>query len=336
MNRKVALLATILLARPLLAQQTGGVAPSTPNRPTAVSKPDGLAIDSVLAMAQAGLSEDLIIAKLRRDARAFDLSSDDMIRLKKANLSDAVLKVMLDSKADIKTSQSAAPPSAPVSILVQTPAVAGIVPVNPSGATPNPGSSVTGDPNDPMTQHESGIYLYTKDRDGKPQMIVLERAAYQGEKTGGLFTSAMTYGIKKAKAKAVIPGPRAGIRTGDPSPIFYFYFDDKAAGLGRSSFGANVSNPNQFALVKLEVTKSNRETIIAEFGAFGQSSGTNSKSMAGFKSERIRAGLYRVVANEPLQPGEYCFLAFLGALGAYGAGAAGAVDLLDFGIGSNQ
>ena len=43
-------------------------------------------------------------------------------------------------------------------------------------------------------------------------MIVLERAAYQGAKTGGMFQSAMTYGIVKAKTKAVIPGPHASIR----------------------------------------------------------------------------------------------------------------------------
>jgi hypothetical protein len=164
-------------------------------------------------------------------------------------------------------------------------------------------------------------------------MTVLERAAYQGAKTGGVFASAMTYGIKKAKEKAVIPGRRASIRTADASPVFYFYFDDKAAGLGKSYFGiGSLSNPNQFALIKLDVTKSNRETTIMEFGAFGSSSGTNTKAMIGFKSERIRNGLYKVTMNTPIEQGEYCFLASAGFAGAYGAGAAGAVDLFDFGV----
>jgi hypothetical protein len=81
-----------------------------------------------------------------------------------------------------------------------------------------------------MVPHDSGIYRYTKDRDGKPQMIVLERASYQGAKTGGMFASAMTYGIVKTKTKAVIPGQHAGIKVSDPSSVFYFYFDDKQAG----------------------------------------------------------------------------------------------------------
>lgn len=67
-------------------------------------------------------------------------------------------------------------------------------------------------------------------------MVMLERAAYQGAKTGGMFASAMTYGAVKMKTKAVIPGTKAALRITDTKLTFYFYFDDKAAGLGRSSF----------------------------------------------------------------------------------------------------
>lgn len=311
--------------------------------PTAPAKPQGLNADSIVSMVQAGLSEDLIVARIRKEDRAFDLSPEEMIRLKKAGVSDAILRVMLDPKAEVKPQPQPNPqPQVPVApaapVVLHTPAVPVVAPVaNPSGATPAPGSSApAGDPNDPMTPHDSGIYLYTRDRDGNPKMIVLERAAYQGSKTGGVLTSALTYGLRKAKMKAVIPGPRAALRTGDQRPVFYFYFEDKAAGLGKSYFGlTSLSNPNQFALVKLEVKKSNRETIIGEFGALGASSGTHAKSMMPFKSERIRPGLYKVVPSESLEEGEYCFLASAG-FGAFGAGAAGAVDILDFAVVPNQ
>jgi hypothetical protein len=225
------------------------------------------------------------------------------------------------------------PAPAPAPVVVQTQLVPGVI--NPSGATPAAGSAASGDLNDPMVPHDSGIYLFTKDTSGTPKLVVLERAAYQGAKTGtaGLM---LTGGLKKAKTKAVIAGPRASIRA-EASPVFYFYFDDKAAGLGKSYFGiANVSNPNQFALIKLEVAKANRETVIMEANVFGSSSGTNDKTMIGIKSERIRAGLYKVTVNNPLLPGEYCFLASAGNLGAYGAGAAGAADIFDFGVNPNQ
>jgi hypothetical protein len=308
--------------------------PIAPAQQPATPKRQELKVESVISRVQAGLSDEIIIARLRKEDRAFDLTTEDMIRLKKANVSDPVLRIMMDPKAETKAAAAPSPSSA--AAMVQAPSVASIIGSSPSGATPAAGAGVSGDPNNPMTPHDSGIYLYTKDRAGQPLMTVLERAAYQGAKTGGLFATALTYGIKKAKTKAVIPGPRASIRVGDPALVFYFYFEDKAAGLGRSYFGiSNLSNPNQFALLKLETAKSNRETVIGQFSAFSVSSGTDAKSMIAFKSERIRPGLYKVNVDG-LRAGEYCFLASSGALGAYGAGAAGAADIFDFGVDPNQ
>jgi hypothetical protein len=301
------------------------------------AKAQGLTVNGVIEMVEAGLSDDIILTRLRKEQKAFDLSTDDLIRLKKAKVSDAVLKVMMDPKA------AAAPiPAAPVSapapvapaqaIVTAAPGVLGLVAANPSGATPGVGAAASGDSSDPMTAHDSGIYLYTKDRDGKPQMVVLERAGYQGSKTGGMLVSSLTYGLKKTKTKAVIPGPKASIRVTDASPVFYFYFDDKQAGLGKTNFGiGSLSNPNQFALLRLEVKQSNRETIIGQFGVLGTSTGTDDKAMVPFKSERIRPGLYKVTVSG-LGMGEYCFLASSGQGGAMAAGAMTAVDIFDFGV----
>jgi len=90
----------ILSAIPILAQPPSA-APARQNtkNATPVSKSQGMTVDGVLAMVEAGLSDDVIIARLRKEDKAFDLSSDDMIRLKKAKVSDAVLMVMLDPKA---------------------------------------------------------------------------------------------------------------------------------------------------------------------------------------------------------------------------------------------
>jgi hypothetical protein len=202
-----------------------------------------------------------------------------------------------------------------------------------SGATPPAGTLTTGDPNDPMASHDSGIYLYAKNLKGEYTLSILEQAAYQGTKTGSVMGSAFTYGIKKLKMKAVIPGQHASIRATEPQPVFYFYFEDKAAGLGKGAFGAGaVANPNQFALIKLDVTNSSRETIVAQFGTFGSSTGTNQKSMISFKSERVRPGVYKVVPDSSMKPGEYCFLVSQANVGAFGAGAAGASQIFDFAV----
>jgi hypothetical protein len=267
---------------------------------------DALTNDAVVKMAKAGLSEDVILSMVNTRPAKYSVTPDSLIELKSAGVSDKIVAAMV-------ARSSVAVPAAP------------------------PPTAASGDPNDPAAPHDSGIYVYSKDRNGEYKMTVLEQAAYQGSKTGGLLGTVMTYGIKKAKMKAVIPGQHASIRTPDPQPVFYFYFEDKAAGLGKGAFGAGaVSNPNQFALVKLTVTKNSRETIIGEFGALGSSTGTNEKSMVTFRSERMRPGLYKVVPAAPMESGEYCFLVSQINMGAFGAGAAGASQIFDFAVAENE
>jgi hypothetical protein len=323
------------LSLPLAALCVVTAVPGMAQPPRTAAKSQSLTVNGVIEMAQAGLSDDIIIARLHKEQKAFELTSEETVRLKKANVSDAVIKVMLDPSAPAAPPRAAAPPPAapppaatPAQVVI-TPSIPGVA--RPSGATPGAGEA-TGDLDDPMSPHDSGIYLLTKDRDGRPQMVVLERAGYQGSKTGGMLMTSLTYGLKKTKTKAVIPGAKAGIRVTDASPVFYFYFDDKQAGLGKTNFGVgSLSNPNQFALLRLEVKGNNRETIIGQFGLTGTSMGSDDKSMVPFKSERIRPGLYKVTVSG-LGMGEYCFLASGGQGGAMMSGAMTAVDIFDFGV----
>jgi hypothetical protein len=278
----------------------------------------------VIAMKQAGLSDDLVITKIRQSNQPANLSTDELVALKKQNVSDAVIKALMDP-----ANATLANPSATGATIANR-----ILNVNPSGATPDPGASGVGNLDDPMTPHDSGIYIYTSDSAGKPHMVMLERAAYQGTKTGGLFTSAITYGAVKAKTKAILPGKEAAIRAAQRKPVFYFYFEDKAAGLGRGGFfaGGAVSNPNQFALLKLNVDKHNRSTEIGAFSMWGASSGSQEKSIISFKADRIAPGLYKVQPEGDLTSGEYCFVATTSVAEAYGSGATFAHDLFDFGV----
>jgi hypothetical protein len=279
---------------------------------TAAVAQDVLTNESIVKLVKSGLGSNLIVSMVENQPGQYTLTPDEVVKLKDQGVPEIVLAAMV-TRGSARGNKA-------------------------SGATPTEGA-VTGDPNDPMVPHDSGIWLYTKDREGKPQMVVMERASYQGSKTGGVFAAAMTYGIKKAKTKAILPGRHASLQTADANPMFYFYFEDKATGLGKTYFGQNsVSNPNQFALIKLEMSKTNRETVIGQFGLFSMSTGTSEKAMVGFKSERIRTGLYKVTPSQPLAEGEYCFLASGGTvaptyrMGAGGGGAATAADIFDFGI----
>lgn len=190
------------------AQQSPAASSKKKVQTSTPARPQGLTPDSIVSLVHAGLSEDLIVARIRKEHRAFDLSPQDMIKLKNAGLSDAVLKVMLDPTAEINPpSQQPIAPAQPAEQPAQQPATAIVLPTplvsglpissRPSGATPAAGTSSASDPNDPMTPHDSGIWLHTRDRDGNPKMIVLERAAYQGSKAGGVYHLQPDFGPEK-------------------------------------------------------------------------------------------------------------------------------------------
>jgi hypothetical protein len=85
-----------------------------------------LTVDGVISLVKAGLSDELIIAKIQKSGQAFDLSTDDMVRLKQAKASDAVIKAMMTAVA------------APVASRVASVATPGPANAPPSGtAAPN-------------------------------------------------------------------------------------------------------------------------------------------------------------------------------------------------------
>jgi len=246
----------------------------------------GSNVSDVQEMVKGGLSEDLIVAALRKENHACELSATEMVQLKKAGVSDNIIKVMLDPKASV--APAALPPAA-VPVNVQEVRLAGVA--QPSGATPSPGMSeavIAANLNNPDAPHDSGIYLYTEDE------------------TGHL--------------KVMIP------------LVFFFYFEDKSAALGKShGFGAQtVSNPNQFSIVKFEQKKDTRQVVVATIGFGSFSSGSESKETLPFKSERVHPGVYRVVPVADMKPGEYAFIS------ASSSGAAGAADIFDFAVKQNQ
>lgn len=92
---------------------------------------NSLTVDGVISLIDAGISADLIIGKIQKNGQAFDLSTEDMIRLKKAGASDAVIKAMM-SAAPAPAAASAAPVAGPNA------AVAPSVDVAPNPVAENP------------------------------------------------------------------------------------------------------------------------------------------------------------------------------------------------------
>ncbi|MGB7592773.1 MAG: hypothetical protein WCD04_12480 [Terriglobia bacterium] len=73
----------------------------------------GLTVEDIIKLTKAGLSEDIIIQQIRKNREAFDLSTEQLIALKAANVSDRIVEVMLDpSKAETPAHIAPAPVAA--------------------------------------------------------------------------------------------------------------------------------------------------------------------------------------------------------------------------------
>lgn len=95
MKQLLAVLLCISIPLALAAQ-------SNINAPTQTSPSAGsLSVDDVIKLSKAGIDDDVIIQKIKKQGQPFDLTTDQLIQLKSASVSSRVIQVMLDpSKAD--------------------------------------------------------------------------------------------------------------------------------------------------------------------------------------------------------------------------------------------
>lgn len=252
--------------------------------------------DEVISLTKAGLSPSIIIGKIRSSAPGFDLSTNSLIALKQAGVSDDVVAAMLEAKSG--KSVTITP--------VEAPAV---------------------DPTDPMVRRNYGIYLYELLK-GRRVMTQLRPTVSAQNRTGGVFTNSITYGITKIKQKANLPGRNADLQIPRTRPIFYFYLDSTTGGLNTAS--GIPSDPNEFMLVRFNQRSDNREVTIAKQNAFGGKGGLSDEYVVPFDSEDLGNGIFRVTPREELKKGEYGF--YLVNSGNSNASAAIGAKFFDFGI----
>lgn len=252
--------------------------------------------DEVITLTKAGLSPAIIIGKIRSGKSDFDLSTDSLIKLKQSGVSDDIVTAMLEAKSGKSTASAAGP-------------------------------SMSGDPNDPMSKHGYGIYLY-EDRGGERKMTQLAPNVSAQNRTGGMFTSGLTYGIGKVKIKSNLPGRSAALQIKDTQPVFYFYLDITTGGLNTSS--GVPSTPNEFAMIRFNQRSDNREVTIGKANAFGAKGGLSDEYVVQFNAQDMGNGVFKVTPSTPLQKGEYAF--YLINSGNSNASSAVGAKFFDFGV----
>lgn len=244
----------------------------------------------VLQMTKSEFPPSMIVKAIEANDANFDVSVPALTELKNAGVNQSVIEAMLAAEA--KKHESAG----------------GAKPAN----APPP------DPNDPRSPHESGIYWLVKQA-SPPHMARVEPSSYPGQKARPGFGS--------ATVKAVVPGPHAALRIADASPEFWFYFDEKSAGLSQAPSGA--MKPEDFVLAKMEMKSKDRELVVAKASAFkGVSNGVRQEDVIAVGVEKVAPGIYKVTPVKPLVLGEYCFLPSGGAGAFVGYGG----RVYDFGV----
>jgi hypothetical protein len=146
----------------------------------------------VIDLTALGMSDDVIIAKIRSESSAgalkFDTSVEGLKALKAAKVSDEVIKVMIN------------PTPAPAAVVVT-------------------GAPVTSDPNLPPP--EVGVYW----KDGA-NFVLLQGKALSQVKAGGRAGSFFTDGMRSEHWDATVAGPTSQNRVKYRLPVFYFYVPD--------------------------------------------------------------------------------------------------------------
>jgi len=269
---------------------------------TAPDLPPPFGVSDVIKLLNAKVAEGIIVDMIRKQNIKISLTSQDLVNLATAG---ATPRIMHELDSSLGGSPDPVPVAAPV--VHEDAPVARVA-----------------DPNDPDTSHTPGVYLYTEDRNGKRKMVKLEKTVPQTSR------SKMT-GFLGTALFAFVPRPAASIRAADRQPVFYMYAPQE------EKVDMTVDNPNQLQLIKMDPqsiygVEGRRFLYAKAANMFSRPIiGTDPKAMRFFKSETKGPGYFRVLPDQQLEPGEYCFFYFIGGMGA-GKGTEGNVILLDFGV----
>jgi len=173
--------AALILATPAWSQNNSGMTRRFTNQ-------------DIISLVQLGISDDVIIAKIRAlsdtapDSISFDTSAQGLKALKAANVSDAVITVMINP----------APARVPI--------VAGAAPMTMDPSLPPP---------------EIGVYW----RNGV-NFVLIQGQALTNAKVGGKAGSLFTNGLRNEHWDATVDGPTSKNVVRERKPSFYFYVPD--------------------------------------------------------------------------------------------------------------
>lgn len=154
--------------------------------------------------------------------------------------------------------------------------------------------------------NKNGIYIKFNDKYTK-----ILPAVFSGSKTNTLG-AAFSYGIASAKIKSIMNNAHSNNVIDSNKPEFWFFFTRKDNDSFKISsvnwWFSSASSPNEFALVRLNSKKNNREMVTGKVNVYsGSKTGIDEKYLIPFDIETIDEYTYKVKPKNPMEDGEYCF-----------------------------
>ena len=157
--------------------------------------------DAVIKLVKAGLSDDLIVSTITAQAGSYDTSTDGLIALKTAGVSDKVV-------AAIVAKASASTGVAPASV---TPFAAGAQPL---AASPIPAGI-------------DSVGIYYQAKDGSWREVNSEVV---NRKTGGALKSSLSVGMVKGDINGLLKGPNSRLRMTFPATFILYLPEGRSPG----------------------------------------------------------------------------------------------------------
>ncbi|MBZ5585021.1 MAG: hypothetical protein LAQ30_22985 [Acidobacteriia bacterium] len=257
--------------------------------------PAPLSVEEVVKLTQAGFSDEVIITKIKKNGKAFDLSTEELLDLKKVGVKDSVINYLLDPSLPYS------PPPPPAPAPVAAPAKA---PEKPAAPPPPavPPKQYPKDPYAARTPPDPGLYRFAAD-----SPVSLELKSLLGTRQGPGLGKVL---MKKGAVIAYLAGAASTSRMKGPSPRFYL----------RLPPGKGI---DELVLLALERKSGRREIGMGT----GPKQEIRPQAVRQFESAEVGPNLFRL-SPEKLAKGEYLFF-FLGSAeppkGSYGKG-------YDFGV----
>jgi hypothetical protein len=257
-------IALLLIVGPLHGQQAPAAAQAGPV----------LSVDDAIAMLEAKIAEGVIVLRIRKSAQPYDLSPQQMVALKKAGASDALLTFMMDPSQPYTPSLSALPAAAAAAAPAPAPVAAPVGAAAPSPATPS-------------ASLEIGVYLK---KSGEWSEI---RPEIVNWKTGGTIKNLATVGVVKKDLNGNVDGPTS--RTSVKTPVEVLLVT--AEGVA----------PEEYQLLRLRVNKNYREFRSVTGGILNQRSGAM-RDLIPFEAKKISSRNFSLIVPASLGAGEYGIL----------------------------